>query len=132
MNNTAELIIEFQSRNKDTFTLEEVVNVIQSFYNKEESPIIESCGYMANPATWEIYFEGKSVRLPRKEFMIVYLLISNRNKILSRHHILNKVWGYSDWIGDRTIDVHICKIKRKLNAQNIETIKGGGYTWKDK
>ncbi len=65
--------------------------------------------------------------LPRKEFKLLKLLTSKPDKVFTREEILNKVWGTDVVVGDRTIDVHIRKIREKLKLKNIKTIKGVGY-----
>jgi two-component system alkaline phosphatase synthesis response regulator PhoP len=67
------------------------------------------------------------INLPKKEFEILFLLVSRPNKVFSREEIFSQVWGNDVIVGDRTIDVHIRKIREKLNLENIKTIKGVGY-----
>ena len=70
--------------------------------------------------------------LPRKEFETLVYLIRNRGRVLSRESILNAVWGENIHVVDRTIDVHIRKIREKLGAyaENIETVPGIGYRFR--
>lgn len=65
--------------------------------------------------------------LPKKEFELLLLLTSKPNKVFSREEIFANVWGNDVIVGDRTIDVHIRKIREKLDIENIKTIKGVGY-----
>ena len=67
--------------------------------------------------------------LPRKEFELLALLMSRPNKVLTREEIFEKVWGNDVIVGDRTIDVHIRRIRDKLGIDNIRTIKGVGYKY---
>lgn len=71
--------------------------------------------------------DGKEITLPRKEFELLRLLTSKPDKVFERMEILNKVWGKDVIVGDRTIDVHIRKIRDKLSLTNIKTVKGVGY-----
>jgi len=71
--------------------------------------------------------KGKEMTLPRKEFEILALLASKPGKVFLRQDILNKVWGSEVIVGDRTIDVHVRKIRKKLNNDCIQTVKGVGY-----
>jgi len=71
--------------------------------------------------------EGKEYNLPRKEFELLSLLASKLNKVISREEIYSTIWGDDVIVGDRTIDVHVCKIREKLGTTNIKTIKGIGY-----
>jgi two-component system, OmpR family, alkaline phosphatase synthesis response regulator PhoP len=73
---------------------------------------------------------NREVRLPRKEFEVLYLLASQAGKVLSRQALLNEVWGANIYVIDRTVDVHIRKIREKLGDSYIETVKGVGYRFK--
>jgi two-component system alkaline phosphatase synthesis response regulator PhoP len=70
---------------------------------------------------------GESISLPRKEFELLSLLTSKPGKVFTREDILSRVWGTDIIVGDRTIDVHIRKIREKLGDDSIKTIKGIGY-----
>ncbi len=69
----------------------------------------------------------EEVSLPRKEFELLALLASKPGKVFLRQDILNKVWGSDVIVGDRTIDVHVRKIRKKLDSDFIHTVKGVGY-----
>ncbi|MEZ4702239.1 MAG: response regulator transcription factor [Rhodothermales bacterium] len=69
-------------------------------------------------------------RLPRKEFELLYFLASYPGKVFSRQDVLDKVWGHDVYVVDRTVDVHIRKIREKLGNDIIETVKGIGYKFK--
>jgi two-component system alkaline phosphatase synthesis response regulator PhoP len=75
--------------------------------------------------------ENKDILLPKKEFELLLLLTSKPNKVFSREEIFAKVWGNDVIVGDRTIDVHIRKIREKLGIHSIKTIKGVGYKFED-
>ena len=68
--------------------------------------------------------------LPRKEFELLFLLASKPGKVFSRDEIMNKVWGSQVVVGDRTIDVHVRKLREKLGENYIKTRKGVGYKFK--
>tara|TARA_B100001057_G_scaffold497009_1_gene600004 strand:+ start:2637 stop:3320 length:684 start_codon:yes stop_codon:yes gene_type:complete len=70
---------------------------------------------------------NKKYILPRKEFELIFLLASNIEKVVTREKIMNKVWGYEVFVGDRTIDVHIRKLREKFGDNYFKTIKGVGY-----
>lgn len=74
-----------------------------------------------------VFHEGKEVSMARKEFELLALLASKPGKVFLRNEILNRIWGDNVIVGDRTIDVHIRKIRQKLNIDCIHTIKGVGY-----
>jgi len=70
---------------------------------------------------------NKEFVLPKKEFELLALLASKPGKVFGRKEILNKVWGSDIIVGDRTIDVHIRKLREKLGEKNFKTMKGVGY-----
>jgi two-component system alkaline phosphatase synthesis response regulator PhoP len=73
----------------------------------------------------------EEIVLPKKAFELLKLLCSKPGKVFTREEILSSIWGEQVVVGDRTIDVHIRKIRDKLNLDNIYTIKGVGYKYKD-
>lgn len=77
--------------------------------------------------TFDVTLRGKRLTLPKKEFELLYLLASKPDKVFTREAILNKVWGLDVSVVDRTIDVHIRKIREKIGNECIQTVKGVGY-----
>lgn len=75
--------------------------------------------------------EGKEIVLPRKEFELLALLYSKPQKVFSREEIFSNVWGNDVIVGNRTIDVHVRKLREKLGDHHIVTIKGVGYKYED-
>jgi two-component system alkaline phosphatase synthesis response regulator PhoP len=73
--------------------------------------------------------KGKDIALPRKEFELLSLLISKPEKVFTRDEIFDRVWGDNIIVGDRTIDVHIRKLRKKLGDKYIQTVKGIGYKY---
>src|SRR5690606_19847178 len=74
-----------------------------------------------------VQYNGKDIVLARKEFELLALLASKPGKVFLRNEILHQVWGTEVIVGDRTIDVHIRKIRQKLQLDCIRTVKGVGY-----
>lgn len=74
---------------------------------------------------------GTEFQLPRKEFEVLHFLASRKGKVIDRQTLLNEVWGANVFVIDRTVDVHIRKIREKLGEQYIETVKGVGYRFKE-
>jgi two-component system alkaline phosphatase synthesis response regulator PhoP len=74
---------------------------------------------------------SKEFQLPRKEFEVLHFLASRKGKVIDRQTLLNEVWGANVFVIDRTVDVHIRKIREKLGEQYIETVKGVGYRFKE-
>lgn len=79
-----------------------------------------------------VYKDGKPVALPRKEFELLALLASRPNKVFTRDEIYDKIWGDNVVVGDRTIDVHVRKLREKIDIDNIKTVKGVGYKFEEK
>jgi two-component system alkaline phosphatase synthesis response regulator PhoP len=78
-----------------------------------------------------VEISGKNLLLPKKEFELLELLASRPGKVYSREQILTIVWGNDTVVGERTIDVHIRKLREKLGDDYIRTIKGIGYTFSE-
>ena len=76
---------------------------------------------------YKVTFRGKDLSIPRKEFELLYLLASNPEKVFKRENIMDKVWGSEVVVGDRTIDVHIRKLREKIGDNLFKTVKGVGY-----
>ena len=75
----------------------------------------------------KVVFKKQELFLPRKEFELLYLLASKPGKVFKRDNIMENVWGNGVIVGDRTIDVHIRKLREKLGDHFLKTIKGVGY-----
>lgn len=76
---------------------------------------------------YKVYISDKVLNLPRKEFELLYLLASKPDKVYKREKIMETVWGSEVVVGDRTIDVHIRKLREKVGDKYFKTIKGVGY-----
>jgi len=70
---------------------------------------------------------GRQMELPRKEFELLSLLVSKPDRVFTRDEIFHQIWGDDVIVGDRTIDVHIRKLREKIGEDRIKTIKGVGY-----
>ena len=78
-------------------------------------------------ATATVRCDGREIRLPRKEFALLELLAASPGQLIAREEIYVKVWGAKVVVGDRTIDVHIRKLRQKIGDDRIVTVKGVGY-----
>lgn len=76
---------------------------------------------------YEVTHMGKLFSMPRKEFELLYLLASKPDKVIKREKIMEIVWGSEVVVGDRTIDVHIRKLREKIGDKYFKTVKGVGY-----
>lgn len=75
--------------------------------------------------------DQEEFHLPRKEFELLFFLAGRKGKVLDRQTLLNRVWGDNIYVVDRTVDVHVRKIREKLGDHYIETVKGVGYRFKE-
>lgn len=83
--------------------------------------------------SYEVFKDGQNIKLTPKEFDILSLLIKNRNQVLNRSEIIEAIWdGKSYGVDERTIDVHIRRLREKLNTRSIISVRGIGYKWSDK
>ncbi len=94
---------------------------------EEESGDISVGDLTINREMYSVVFKGNEITLARKEFELLSLLASKPGKVFLRNEILSQIWGTEVIVGDRTIDVHIRKIRQKLNLDCITTVKGVGY-----
>jgi two-component system alkaline phosphatase synthesis response regulator PhoP len=95
--------------------------------NEKKSDTISFGDVVIDRLKFQVFNEGKEVKLAKKEFEILVLLSSKIGKVFTREEIFRKVWGYSEIIASRTIDVHISKLRDKLGGNYIKTLKGIGY-----
>ena len=79
---------------------------------------------------YEVINKGESFSLPKKEFELLFLLASKPDKVVKREKIMEIVWGSEVVVGDRTIDVHMRKLREKLGDKYFKTVKGVGYKFK--
>jgi two-component system alkaline phosphatase synthesis response regulator PhoP len=109
---------------------------INAFFRKEtqksnEDGVLSIAGLIINKETYSVTKEdGSVVVLPKKEFEILHYLATVPNKVQSRESLLQKIWGSDVFVVERTIDVHIRKVREKIGDQYIGTLKGVGYMFK--
>ena len=84
-------------------------------------------GLIIDKEEYTVKIKGEKLILPRKEFELLFMLSSNAGKVIKREEIMNQIWGEDVIVGDRTIDVHIRKLRKKIGSNFIKTIKGIGY-----
>ena len=96
-------------------------------YSEKEVDEIEFGDLRINRDKYKVYTSDKSISLPRKEFELLNLLASKPDKVFKREKIMEKVWGEQVVVGDRTIDVHIRKLRKKIGDKYFKTVKGVGY-----
>jgi two-component system, OmpR family, alkaline phosphatase synthesis response regulator PhoP len=104
-----------------------VKGLLRRIEKSSSSGIIEMAGIRIDKEKYLVEKDGKEMIFPKKEFELLHLLISKPGKVFKREEILNAVWGDDVIVGDRTIDVHIRKLREKLGEDYIRTVKGVGY-----
>ena len=105
--------------------IESILKRLKSVNNDKST--IELKNIIINRMEYKVVKDGVDIVLPRKEFELFYLLASKPGNVFTRYDIMNKVWGSNVIVGDRTIDVHIRKLREKVGNSYFKTIKGVGY-----
>jgi two-component system alkaline phosphatase synthesis response regulator PhoP len=104
------------------------VNALFRRVNKEPAEkVLKIENLTIDPDKFEVTVDEKDITLAKKEFELLYLLASKPGRVFLRNEILHQVWGIDVIVGDRTIDVHIRKVRQKLGLDCITTVKGVGY-----
>ena len=103
------------------------VNALFRRINKAEAKVLKIENLTIDPERFLVTVDNKEIILAKKEFELLYLLALKPGRVFLRNEILNQVWGNDVIVGDRTIDVHIRKIRQKLGVDCITTVKGVGY-----
>jgi len=114
---------------KPKVLISRIAALLRRFSVKDENlnRVLEVGNLIINKEKFVILKDGIEIILPNKEFKMVHLLASAPDKVFSRDDIFHKVWGDDVIVGDRTIDVHIRKIREKIGAEFVKTVKGVGY-----
>ncbi len=94
---------------------------------KGDERIMESNGVTLDLEQVVVRKDGQELKLPKKEFELLALLMSKPGKVFKRDEIYSRIWGDGLFVGDRTIDVHIRKLREKIGDERIGTVKGIGY-----
>lgn len=105
----------------------------EKIYSAKSEPINIKYGPIdIDKEKYEVHIDGEKKIFPRKEFEVLYFLINNPGRVFGREILLKEIWGSDVFVVDRTVDVHIRKIREKLDkyADLIETVKGVGYRLK--
>ena len=108
-----------------------IKSLLRRRLNIEQNDIITFNDITIEKSKFKVKFQENEVKLARKEFDLLVLLFSDPGKLFTREEIMNKVWKDDSFVGDRTIDVHIRKLRQKFGNNLINTIKGIGYQLKE-
>ncbi len=113
---------------KPKVLLSKVKGLLRRFKKPDSSEMVLKFGdLIIDKEEYKVTQNGQSLSLPRKEFELLFLLASKPEKVMKREKIMEKVWGNEVVVGDRTIDVHIRKLREKVGNDYFKTIKGVGY-----
>ena len=113
---------------KPKIIVSKVKSLLRRLKKEEESQDKIQVGKLViDREQYEVTHKGKTFSLPRKEFELLYLLASKSDKVVKREKIMQTVWGSEVVVGDRTIDVHIRKLREKVGDKYFKTVKGVGY-----
>ncbi|WP_018128046.1 response regulator [Balneola vulgaris] len=112
--------------------LSRIKAVLRRFDEKEESVNrLDVHDLLIDKDRYIVQRGEEEFQLPRKEFELLFFLASRKGRVLDRQTLLNRVWGDNIYVVDRTVDVHVRKIREKLGDHYIETVKGVGYRFKE-
>ena len=116
---------------KPRILVSKVKSLLRRLKGKQNpSNIIQIEGMVIDRESYKIILHGEEISLPRKEFELLFLLASKPDKLFKRSKIMESVWGIDVLVGDRTIDVHVRKLREKLGKKYFVTVKGVGYKFK--
>tara|TARA_X000000950_G_scaffold200530_1_gene241454 strand:+ start:542 stop:1225 length:684 start_codon:yes stop_codon:yes gene_type:complete len=116
---------------KPKILLKKISNIAKKIKSNKNLPTVLDLGSIKiNREEYLVTQNKNEIMLPRKEFELLFLLASKPEKVFTRDEIMNKVWGTQVVVGDRTIDVHIRKLREKIGDKHIKTLKGVGYKFK--
>jgi len=118
---------DYVSKPVSTSVFVSKVNALFRRIKKSESNKIVIDDLIIDPERFIVEYKGQEIILAKKEFELLYLLAKKPGRVFLRNEILGEVWGNDVIVGDRTIDVHIRKIRQKLGVDCITTVKGVGY-----
>lgn len=107
--------------------LSKVNSLFRRIKPDQDLNVIRIANIEIDPVKFDVTIDSRQVTLAKKEFELLYMLASKPGRVFLRNEILNHVWGNDVIVGDRTIDVHIRKIRQKLGVDCITTVKGVGY-----
>jgi two-component system alkaline phosphatase synthesis response regulator PhoP len=104
-----------------------VNSLFRRIIKPDGNQVISINDFTIDPVQFVVELKGEQIILAKKEFELLYLLASKPGRVFLRNEILSQIWGTDVIVGDRTIDVHIRKIRQKLGLDCITTVKGVGY-----
>jgi len=115
---------------KPKILIKKISSISKRINDDDLSHVVDLGEIKIDKESYLVSINKEDISLPRKEFELLYLIASKPGKVFSRDEIMTKVWGTQVIVGDRTIDVHVRKLREKIGEKYIKTIKGVGYKFK--
>lgn len=112
---------------KPRLLISKIKSLLRRLKTEDAADIIESGGVKIDLNQHLVFINNQELSLPKKEFNLLCLLMSKPGRVFTREEILTKVWGTETIVVDRTIDVHIRKLREKIGNDYFSTVKGVGY-----
>ena len=128
MSKIAENIINAIMRSgKENFTKDEIFKLVLHTTEDTQTKVIECGDIKLNRLGMTVSVNGKTTKIPKLEFELLFYLMQNEGNIVERHILMRDIWGTDVCVGTRTIDVCVCKLKKIIGAEKIKSIKKVGY-----
>jgi DNA-binding response OmpR family regulator len=114
------------------FSMRELIARVGAIFRRagslaEDAPVYEDEELRVDGSTFRVFVRGEEVRLAKKEFELLWLLIRNRPAVVSRDRILTEVWRVAEDVETRTVDAHVRNLRKKIGKHRISTVIGTGY-----
>ncbi|MBL6692893.1 MAG: response regulator transcription factor [Flavobacteriaceae bacterium] len=116
---------------KPKILVSKIKALLRRLKKEEETEKLRFGKLIIDKEQYEVTQNGNTLSLPRKEFELLFLLASKLDKVVKREKIMEIVWGSEVVVGDRTIDVHIRKLREKIGEKYFKTVKGIGYKFRN-
>jgi two-component system alkaline phosphatase synthesis response regulator PhoP len=116
---------------KPKILVSKIKALLRRLKKEEETEKLRFGKLIIDKEQYEVTQNGNTLSLPRKEFELLFLLASKPDKVVKREKIMEIVWGSEVVVGDRTIDVHIRKLREKFGDKYFKTVKGVGYKFRN-
>jgi two-component system phosphate regulon response regulator PhoB len=116
------------------FSMRELIARVAAVWRRahaggEQPTIYEDGELKIDRKSFRVYLHGEEIKLARKEFELLWLLVQNRSAVISRDRILSEIWQMSDDVETRTVDAHVRNLRRKIGSERISTVVGLGYRY---
>jgi DNA-binding response OmpR family regulator len=116
------------------FSVRELVARVSAIWRRtrvaaDDPTVYEDADLRIDEKSFRVFHHGMEVKLAKKEFELLWLLVRNKGSVISRERMLSEVWQMSDEVETRTVDAHIRNLRRKIGAERISTVVGFGYRY---